>query len=144
MSEFVIQKEIDEAVNAANDALFNLSNAEEILKSAKNWGIVDILGGGIIVTGIKRGKMSDAQSYLRAAENSLNILNEELRDIGNYFELDSISNDGLAIIDFVFDNVFTDLFTQSKINRSLDQVRRAMAQVEGILDALEEISTQTN
>ena len=58
-----LRKEIDEAVNAANDALYNLGNAESVLKSAKGWGIADILGGRMIVTAIKRGKMNDAVWY---------------------------------------------------------------------------------
>ena len=134
-----LRKEIDEAVNAANDALYNLSNAESVLKSAKGWGIADILGGRMIVTAIKRSKMNDADAHLRAAQYSLDLLNRELQDISNSLHVDQV-NDGFAIVDFVFDNFFTDIIAQSKINQALEQVRQAMAQVEGVLDALEEIS----
>ena len=134
-----LRKEIDEAVNAANDALYNLSNAESVLKSAKGWGIADILGGRMIVTAIKRGKMNEADAHLRAAQYSLDVLNRELKDISNSLYVEQV-NDVFALVDFLFDNFFTDIIAQNKINQSLEQVRQAMAQVEGVLDALEEIS----
>ena len=139
MSNKVDIREINDAVNAANDALYNLSNAEAILKDVKGWGIVDILGGKMIVTGIKRMKMMEADECLIIAQQSLYDLNEELYDIGEYFNLSSVNDGGLAIVDFMFDNIFTDVLTQTKINQALEKVRKAMAQVEGVLDALEEI-----
>ena len=139
MSNKVDIKEINDAVNAANDALYNLSNAEAILKEVKGWGIVDILGGKMIITGIKRMKMMEADESLRIAQQSLYDLNEELHDIGEYFNLSNVNDGGLAVLDFVFDNIFTDILTQSKINQALEKVRKAMAQVEGVLDALEEL-----
>ena len=61
MSNKNLYKEIDEAVNAANDALYYLGNAEEILKSARNWGIADLLGGQMIISAIKNGKTHQAE-----------------------------------------------------------------------------------
>ena len=40
------QKEIEEAISAGEKALSSLAAAEKSLSSAKNWGIVDLLGGG--------------------------------------------------------------------------------------------------
>ena len=40
--------EIDEAIAAGHRALDALAEAADSLDSAKRWGIVDILGGGLI------------------------------------------------------------------------------------------------
>ena len=60
-----IDLEINEAVNAANDALYYLSDAEEMLKSARNWGIADLLGGQMIISAVKNGKMHSAELELQ-------------------------------------------------------------------------------
>ena len=41
-----IEKEKREAIEAGRRALNSLSAAKENLNSAKNWGLVDMLGGG--------------------------------------------------------------------------------------------------
>ena len=48
------ETEIREALVAADDALDDLYAARDHLRSARNWGIFDIFGGGIIATMIKR------------------------------------------------------------------------------------------
>lgn len=41
-----IEKEKREAIEAGQRALSSLRTAEENLNSAKNWGLVDMFGGG--------------------------------------------------------------------------------------------------
>ena len=43
-----IEKEKREAIEAGQRALSSLRTAEENLNSAKNWGLVDMFGGGIL------------------------------------------------------------------------------------------------
>ena len=43
-------KEIDEAIRAATEALNNLDAAADALGGARNWGLVDMLGGGTLTT----------------------------------------------------------------------------------------------
>ena len=50
------RREVQEAISAADDAIRHLEDAERELKSARNWGIYDILGGGLISSLIKRGE----------------------------------------------------------------------------------------
>ena len=47
--------EIEEAMAAADDALFYLQKANDSMKSAKNWGLWDMFGGGLISTFVKHG-----------------------------------------------------------------------------------------
>lgn len=131
-----IEKEKAEAINAANDALYYLGRADEILNKARNWGIADIMGGGMLITAVKRQRMREASEEINRARAALNQLNEELLDLNNYFTLDIGLDDFLSAADYIFDNFFTDMMSQSRINTARRQVRDAIAQVEGILDAL--------
>ena len=78
------EKEVAEAVNAANDALYYLTNADEMLSKARNWGIADIMGGGIIITAIKRQRMQEASREIDKAKRSLSVLKKELGDLDDY------------------------------------------------------------
>lgn len=136
------EKEIAEAVNAANDALYHLCNADEILNKAKNWGIADIMGGGLIITAIKRKRMQEAADEIETAKRALRTLSNELTDLNGYFTLNAEIDDFLSIADFVFDGFLTDMLSQSRINRAREQVKDAIAEVEGILDALSDIQAE--
>ena len=137
-----LYKEIDEAVNAANDALYHLGNAEEVLKSARNWGIADLLGGQMIISAVKSGKMQRAEVEMEAAGKSLRKLNRELGDVGEFRTIGGDFTTLLGTIDIFLDNPISDLMTQSRINQSLKEVQHAIAQVEGVLDALDEIAAE--
>ncbi len=133
------ETEVAEAVNAANDALYHLYNADEMLSKARNWGIADIMGGGMIITAVKRKKMREASDEMRSAHQSLKILNRELLDLNGFYQLDTEIDDFLGVADYVFDNFMTDILSQSRINNARGKVQDLIAQVEGILDALSEI-----
>jgi predicted translin family RNA/ssDNA-binding protein len=136
------EKEVAEAVNAANDALYYLSNAEEVLKKARNWGIADIMGGGMIITAVKRQRMREAENELRKARDAMSKLNRELLDLDGWASLDIRLDDFLEIADYIFDNFWTDMMSQSRINNARNQVANAIEQVEGILDALSELQAE--
>lgn len=135
-----MEKEIHEAVNAANDALYYLSNTEEILKSARNWGIADLLGGQMIISAVKNGKVQKAETEMKEAVKALKRLNKELGDVGQFLSVNSDFGSTLGGLDIFFDNPITDLISQTMISKSLRSVREAIAQVEGVLDALDEIA----
>ena len=137
-----IDLEINEAVNAANDALYYLSNAEEMLKSARNWGIADLLGGQMLISAVKNGKMHSAELELQKAQKALSKLNKELGDIGEFYTIRIDANSLLGAVDIFFDNPITDILTQSRIKDTMRTVSETIAQVEGVLDALDEITIE--
>ena len=51
-----IEKEKREAIEAGRRALNSLRTAKENLNSAKNWGLVDMFGGGFFTTLLKHSK----------------------------------------------------------------------------------------
>ena len=136
------EKEVAEAVNAANDALYHLTNAEEVLNKARNWGIADIMGGGLIITAVKRQRMKEASYELSNAKKAMNQLNRELLYLDGWATMDVQMDDFLEVADYLFDNFFTDMMSQSRINNARNQVRNAIEQVEGILDALSDLQAE--
>ena len=56
-----IEKEKREATEAGCRALNSLQAAKENLNSAKNWGLVDMFGGGFFTTMLKHSKMDQAK-----------------------------------------------------------------------------------
>ena len=51
-------REIQEAIDAADNALDHLERAKRMLSSASGWGLFDTLGGGFISGLIKHSKIS--------------------------------------------------------------------------------------
>ena len=131
-----MRQEVREAINAGNDALDSLYQARDLLQSARNWGIWDILGGGMLSTMIKHHKLDQANACMYDAERKLAVFREELRDV----ELPQmrLSIDGfLTFADFFFDGVLADYLVQRKINQARDKVERAITYVEALVRELE-------
>ena len=66
-----IEKEKREAIEAGRRALNSLSAAKENLNSAKNWGLVDMFGGGFFSTMLKHSKMDHAKQNMDQAKYDL-------------------------------------------------------------------------
>ena len=48
--EYVFESELDEAIDAANEAIDWLDKAHQSISSARNWGLFDMVGGGFFST----------------------------------------------------------------------------------------------
>ena len=81
MNNEMIRKEMKEAVDAGERALRTLRSAQGKLNSAGNWGIFDMLGGGLISTIMKRSKMDDAKNLIESAKIDLRRFQKELKDV---------------------------------------------------------------
>lgn len=130
------QQEIHEAINAADDALIALRNAENSLSSAGNWGIWDIMGGGFLSTFFKHNKMDQAQRELDEARRALQRFRNELADLGRTADFNLDVGGFLRFTDYFFDDIFSDLMVQSKIRQGQQQVQQAIHQIEGIRQQL--------
>ncbi|MEK7226537.1 MAG: hypothetical protein AAB221_12770, partial [Bacteroidota bacterium] len=75
------KKEIGEAIEAGGRLIQQLRYALDYLKSASGWGTWDLLGGGIIATAVKRGRMDQARDCIQNAQHLLNQYNKELADV---------------------------------------------------------------
>ena len=130
-------KEKREAIDAGKRALDSLYAAKNELHKARNWGIVDMLGGGTITSLIKRSKMSDAQKYIEQAKMDLRRFSNELSDVAGLMFLDFDTKDFLSFADWFFDGFAVDFLVQDRINKAGKQVDEAISRVENILNQLE-------
>lgn len=131
------KKEYLEAVEAGNRALNSLKNAQKELGSARNWGIADLLGGGMISTFAKRSKMKEAQSYIEEAKRDLQVFRRELSDISTDADMNVLTGDFLTFADYFLDSFVADWLVQDRINKTGEQVDEAVRRVEKILSGLQ-------
>lgn len=129
-------KEIQEAIQAANHALACLSQADAYLQSAKNWGLFDMLGGGALTTFFKHSKMDDARYEMERAKRALQGFRKELADVDQRLHLSLEIGDFLTFADYFFDGLIADWLVQSKIQDAKAQVENAIIQVRQIREDL--------
>ena len=143
-------KEVDEALSAGERAEACLGEVLSSLGSARDWGVWDMVGGGLLSTAIKHGHIDDARSGLLRVQRALSDFRTELADVGN------IQVPGLAVgefatfADYIFDGLFVDLYVQSGIRKTqegvsevhvrvlaaLSQLRQTRAELEGELEGV--------
>lgn len=133
---FDYNKERSEAVEAGKRARKSLRNALDSLNSARGWGIYDMLGGGFISTMIKHSRMKKASGYLEEAQEDMRNFARELGDIRDYVDIDLATGDFWGIADWFFDGLLSDWIMQGRINEARSQVKKAIRQVDEILDRI--------
>ena len=136
MGNIDFQREVNEAIQAGNQALMSLRQARECLNSAGNWGIVDLLGGGLISTFVKHSKMKDADELIQQARSDLRCFKRELMDVDTVADFHIETGDFLSFADYFFDGLIADWLVQSRINDAKRQVDNAIQRVEEILRRL--------
>ena len=80
-SNYNRQKEIQEAIHAGENALRHLYSARDELRSAGNWGLLDMFGGNFLSGMMKHSKMDQARRSMENARNALASFRSELQDI---------------------------------------------------------------
>ncbi len=130
------KREIEEAIQAADNALYHLDNARVYLNKASNWGIVDILGGGMISGLLKHSRMGDAEREIEEARFALQQFSKELRDVSGYSSIHI--DEFITFADFIFDGIVMDVIAQSKIADAKRQCDEAIRQVSQIRRELQE------
>ena len=97
--------------------------AEKKFKSARNWGFLDMFGGGTLVDIIKHYKLNTAADIMNQISFLLQQLQAELRQVVIPMDFRMNTMTFATFADFLFDGILADTYMQSKIMKSLDQVR---------------------
>ena len=137
------QREIREAIQAGEAALRSLERAKEKMGSAKNWGIFDMMGGGLFSSLFKHSKIDRASADIEEAKRQLAVLKKELEDVSISEDFSVGIGDGLRFIDTFLDNVFADVVVQSRINSAIERLDTVSGQVRGILTKLYSLLSET-
>jgi prefoldin subunit 5 len=139
IAEFQLQtKELKEAISAGESVVEHLLLAAESLRSARNWGTYDMLGGGMLSTHIKHGKIDEAMDHVRTAQNSLSRFEKELKDVHVKLSIDSQISGFLKFSDYFFDGLISDWLVQDKINETSRQVEDKSMEVKRFCNELEQ------
>ena len=125
------------------DELFPLvDEAERQFKSARNWGFIDIFGGGLIVNMIKHFKLGSVSETMNRIQALLQRLQSTVSHISIPADYSMSTATFATFADIVFDGIVADVYMQSKIMTSLDQVRMLRAQLEQVQAVLQKLDTQ--
>jgi DNA repair exonuclease SbcCD ATPase subunit len=137
-------KETDEAIVACNDLIQSLKNAQDGLSSARNWGIYDILGGGLISSAIKHDHINRAASYIKDASQKARTLKVELKDIEALPQIEDINiNEFTKTFDIFFDNIFSDFSIQDEINEATARISNNLIDARTLLAKLNAFKEST-
>ena len=139
MSNEMMRREVMEAIQAGERALESLKRAGNELNSARNWGIVDMFGGGLVTDIFKHSKMNRAVQYMEEARRDLRIFQRELKDVHVPMEFRMEVGSFLSFADFFFDGIVADYLVQSKIAEARAQVEDAQSRVQYLLTDLGEL-----
>ncbi|HKL86611.1 MAG TPA: hypothetical protein VJ861_09810 [Treponemataceae bacterium] len=144
MSDFLKnnRKEITEVLVIIDQILPLIDEAEDKFKSARNWGFIDILGGGFLVDLIKHSKLGSASTIMNRINSLLQDLQRELKDVVIPTDFSMNTATFATFADFLFDGILADVYMQSKIMSSLEQVRELQNRLVLLRSKLKEIRTR--
>lgn len=101
-----------------------IDQAENKFKSARNWGFLDIFGGGLLTDLIKHSKLNSASYDMNEIANLLQVLQNQLNGLIIPTDYRMRTGGFSTFGDFIFDGAIFDIYMQSKIMSSLEQVRQ--------------------
>lgn len=132
--------EINEAYSAGRSILNRIDEALHHLSSAQTWSTVDMLGGGIFTDLMKYDKIDKAEELMSKVESELRRYELELKDVD--YEWDSsyeFISGGHRAMDMFFDNIFTDISNNSKINNNINSLEKLEHQIITVQNRLKKM-----
>jgi hypothetical protein len=135
------RREVDEAIAAAAQALTAADSAVDSLGSASSWGAIDLIGGGLLTSMIKRERVAQSLDTIHRLNRALDVFRTELQQVLAPVTTPS----GLEIgatswtFDVWFDNIFSDWAMQSRIGDAQQSVRAVQ---DGLNEAIAALRTQ--
>lgn len=137
MTDEKLLTEINEAIEAGRNAQMRLRQIQETLRSAKGWGIYDLLGGGLISGMMKRIRMEKAQQQIEELRGSLERFNSELKDVQVQCNTSAELSAWLSITDLVLDDPLSDWLSLSELKDAKAEIDRTEKEVTALLARLE-------
>jgi hypothetical protein len=130
-------RELKEAIDAGKAVLAGLDGVVGFLKSARNWGTFDMLGGGLIATAVKHSRIDRARESVHQVQQLLRVFQRELADIDSRTDIEIDISSFVTFADYFFDGLIVDWVVQSRIGRSLDSAVQAAEQVHSVVQQLQ-------
>ncbi len=138
-------REIREAIHAGEAALSGLTRVESSLQSAENWGVWDVLGGGMLADMAKHSRLDDARSEVSQVQQLLGKFQRELSDVSGVQTNPIVEIGGFeTFADTFFDSLIIDWVVQSKIQQSLKNTQTLYEQVDKVISGLKKSLGEVN
>jgi len=112
-------RELQEAIDAGKAVLTGVEAVIDSLKSAKNWGTWDMIGGGLISTAVKHSRIDRARASAHQVQQLLRRFQRELADVGATSDITIDIGSFATFADYFFDGLIVDWIVQSRIANSL-------------------------
>lgn len=131
-------RETEEAIHAGQEAHRLAQQVLDTLRSARGWGVYDLLGGGMISGLIKHSRMDKAQRQLEDFRRALERFNRELKDVRVQCSASAELSDFWRVADLMWDGLISDWTVLSKISDARARVEQTDAQLMQALDQLQQ------
>lgn len=136
---------IKEAISAAYDVYRTASQAASHLGSADSIATYDIFfKGGILTHMAKYEHIDDASKLLNELQAKIRTLSKELNDIKAHMNLSIDISSGDRLVDYWFDNIFTDYSIRTKIRDNKDEIDKLVVSVSKTINKLEKRLTDVD
>ena len=132
-------QEVQNARNTISTLIPLIEEAERKIKSARNWGFIDIFGGGFLTDVIKHMNLNAAASVMQDISYQLGTLQNQLKTLTIPTDYRMQMGGFSTFADFIFDGAIFDIYMQSKIMKSLDEVRNLksrLVQLDNVLSRM--------
>lgn len=131
-----IEDEYCQAREAGKNALESLNLALKQINGAKTAGIIDIFSNSFLVGLFKHHKLNEVSSSLNQAKRDLMAFKKELTDVYQFDDNNLVTDDLVGLSDLFFDNIFSDLMMQKRIDNAKSEIETMIDRVEDILSRL--------
>lgn len=136
-------RELHEALDAGQSALFTAKNVQSSLEHAQELGTWDLFGGGLLADSAKHDHLDHAQSQVEKLQIQLRRFRTELIDVKVDADI-QIRVDGFTrFADFFFDGLFADWAVMDRIEQAQCRVRRTREEIESVLRQLDGLIRMT-
>lgn len=120
---------LQEAQEAVTETLWSIDDLVQSLDSAADWGVIDMIGGGMVTTAIKHSNLDEAKRKARLVKHNLSKLRKELSYLKHHANLDIDLGAFMVFADYFWDGLLVDWFVQTKINDAQDSIRNLKDQI---------------
>lgn len=131
-------KEVSQAIRAGESVLAGLEIVLDLLGSAQNWGVWDMLGGGLISTAVKHDRIDRARQGIREVQERISRFKREITDVRDV-ELDIDIGGFETFADYFFDGLIVDWVVQSKIETSRERAKGAKEVMRQAIRSLQDL-----
>lgn len=129
--------EIEEAITAGKRALNTAKMAAEKFEKAKDWGVFDVVGGGLATDVMKHSYINEAQKLVSQLQIYLGSFRTELADVEVSPDLQVSIDSFTKFADYFLDDIFSSWMVLEKVKNSLSSVRTTQNQISDVLYKLE-------